>query len=134
MKHWVYWNVAKPLCDWCSPWDGPNSSWWTPTAKEVDRTGWIDRKEDRSFPERKSIFIALPKCGHNSIIRGLKPYCHEFIVAHGQCDWIFRSSRAHVCKLATPSEKWNSYLKFTFVRNPYSRVLAAWEEMNHNYN
>lgn len=37
-------------------------------------------------------------------------------------------------KMNMNEEKWNTYTKFTFIRNPYSRILSGWKHFNTVFN
>lgn len=65
------------------------------------------------------IFLAVPKTGTSSIENTLKPYRAAItrkFNKHATCSKLQRD---------LPSEMWDSYFKFAFVRNPYD-LMQSW--------
>ena len=61
------------------------------------------------FEDYKCVFIHLPKTGGATIRNG-----------------IFKSEYIGPCFNTIPND-WHSLFKFTFVRNPYDRIVSAWK-------
>ncbi|BDY13547.1 sulfotransferase family 2 domain-containing protein [Hydrogenimonas cancrithermarum] len=70
----------------------------------------------KRFDETRSIFIHIPKAGGISIIKSLYGDQAEGIGhrTYKHFKWIFGE------------ENYNDYFKFTFVRNPFDRLLSAY--------
>ena len=45
----------------------------------------------------------------------------------------YMSSKIHSEELNMNMEKWNQYTKFTFIRNPYDKIVSAWKYINKMY-
>ena len=58
-----------------------------------------------------------------------KPAGFLRIKKHGIMKY-FMSSKIHSEKLNMNMEKWNQYTKFTFIRNPYDKIVSAWKFIN----
>jgi len=70
----------------------------------------------RRFDETKSIFIHIPKAGGISIIKSL----------YGEKAGGIGHRRWEHFKWLYGEENFNDYFKFTFVRNPFDRLLSAY--------
>lgn len=68
----------------------------------------------KPFIERKAIFVHVPKCAGVSLTAAL---FDRTVVAH----WTIRNYQ-----IAFSEADFNSYFKFTVVRNPWDRVLSAY--------
>ena len=62
----------------------------------------------------KSIYTHLPKCGGNSIVQILKRYPPWERIGHRTMYWVLKKYEAE------------SYYKFTFVRNPWNRLVSSY--------
>lgn len=110
----------------------------------------------------KAIFIHIPKCGGLFVEKVLKDYYNftTFYFTHeNHCDFTdvnekideenhsgflyikkqgimkyFMSSKIHSEKQNMNTEKWNQYTKFTFIRNPYDKIISAWKFINRDDN
>lgn len=64
----------------------------------------------------KFFFFHVPKTGGTPIYKALQEHCGA------------RKGRMHINvekgKLLIPGNKWDNYLKFSFVRNPFSRMVS----------
>ena len=65
------------------------------------------------FDQHRALFIHVPKSAGRSIVRGLFDVRS---VEHAPADWY---------QLLDP-DKYDSYFKFTFVRNPWDRAVSAY--------
>ena len=102
----------------------------------------------------KAIFIHIHKTGGTTIAMNLKKYYgfetyylrrpdHEKFCfdkkkkkyinyenrIHGVINY-FKTSPHLNRKMKMNQEKWNNYYKFCFIRNPYDRIVSAWNHVN----
>lgn len=74
----------------------------------------------------KFIFIAVPKTGTTSLEKVLKPY--DSFGCSGE-DWApppVKHKPARQLRAELGEERWRSYFKFSFVRNPWERVVSQY--------
>lgn len=90
--------------------------------KMLRRAGYFFLSPPGSFPyrtyfvKRKSVFIHIPKCGGTSVLRAYSGnYCRD----HATWYEFHRSNPV----------RWKDYYKFTFVRNPWSRLVSVYRYM-----
>tara|TARA_Y100000004_G_scaffold193929_1_gene257392 strand:+ start:18695 stop:19330 length:636 start_codon:yes stop_codon:yes gene_type:complete len=86
----------------------------------------------------KFIFIHVPKCAGTSIKRALYPYCDEYDQFFGghpnvpeENSEVHKHSTASEVKRFATRERWDKYFTFSFVRNPFSRIVSLykwWQE------
>tara|TARA_A100001037_G_C15106713_1_gene616818 strand:+ start:1065 stop:1700 length:636 start_codon:yes stop_codon:yes gene_type:complete len=82
----------------------------------------------------KFIFIHVPKCAGTSIKRALYPYCDEydqFLGGHPNVpeenSEVHKHSTALEVKRFATRERWDEYFTFSFVRNPFSRMVSLYK-------
>ncbi len=88
------------------------------------------------------IFIGINKTGTTSVQTALKPYRNEFyhkylkikhkIINKGTP--ALKHAPAITLKSMIGERRWNNYLTFTFVRNPWARTLSQYNKHNHDEN
>ena len=106
----------------------------------------------------QAIFIHIPKCGGlfvEKILTDFYNFTTFYFTHENHCDFIdvnekideeqppgflcikkhgilryFMSSVKHSEKQNMNMEKWNQYNKFTFIRNPYDKIVSAWKYIN----
>ena len=81
----------------------------------------------------KFIFIHVPKCAGTSIKRALYPHsdkCDQFLGGHPSVpdknDEVDKHSTALEIKNYVTEERWGEYFTFSFVRNPFSRMVSLY--------
>lgn len=86
--------------------------------------------------KHRAIFLHVPKCGGTTLTRELDKLGFEKMhlqVPDGTDDDATGAYRLGVARRArriVAPEVWHSYLKFSFVRNPFSRLVSCW---NHKF-
>ena len=77
--------------------------------------------------EHKFIYIAIPKTGSRTVTRRLIKYAENKISNNKKSPY-YRHGSAKELKKQFEKEgwDWDSYYKFTFVRNPWDRVLSMY--------
>jgi chondroitin 4-sulfotransferase 11 len=75
--------------------------------------------------KHKFIFIHIPKTAGTSISSVLNPFCEELYPS-------IKHSNAVKIKEKFGSDIWNEYFKFTFIRNPYERLLSWYNMIEKN--
>jgi hypothetical protein len=85
----------------------------------------------------KFIFIHVPKCAGTSIKRALYPYgdkYDQFFGGHPDApegnDEVHKHSTALEVKRFATTERWEKYFTFSFVRNPFSRIVSLYNWWN----
>lgn len=82
--------------------------------------------------KKRFIFIHVPKTGGTSITQALKPYAtvgvHKQYAVNGTTlpKEVMKHARASVVKRYVASNKWDSYFKFGFVRNPWDLLVSMY--------
>lgn len=75
----------------------------------------------------KCIFIHIPKCAGTSIEECLEL---NFVLEAENLTYLQIEKRWHCSKAQTiqklGKKTWESYFKFSFVRNPWDRIISAW--------
>jgi len=87
-------------------------------AKEIDNRFFVSK-------EKKFIFCEVPKTGISTIKKTLAELIENKNIdynVHDRNKFILKSP----CKNQLTQEEFNQMYKFTFVRNPYTRVLSAY--------
>lgn len=74
----------------------------------------------------KFIFIHIPKTGGTSIREALKPYTDITIHGHFNLPGIIQRSKSSLT-----ADSVESYLKFGFTRNPWSRFVSCYNYFKH---
>ena len=64
---------------------------------------------------KKFVWFRIAKCGTRSTLAALREYVTDFDIEQG-------------FKIRYSSEQYSDYFKFTFVRDPYSRIVSAWND------
>jgi hypothetical protein len=82
---------------------------WYFTRKDHDIFAELSNNNLHNFDTNKNGFIRIKKGG---IFR------------------YYETSEQHDEKMNMNEEKWNSYYKFTFVRNPYTKIISAYKYLN----
>jgi len=75
--------------------------------------------------KHKFIFIHIPKTAGTSISSALNPFCEESYPS-------IKHWSAVKIKEKFGSDIWNEYFKFTFIRNPYERLLSWYNMIDKN--
>ena len=102
----------------------------------------------------KAIFIHIHKTGGTTVAMNLKKYYgfetyylrrpdhQKFCLDKKKKKYINYENRVHGVinyfktsphlnkKMNMNQEKWNNYYKFCFIRNPYDRIVSAWNHVN----
>lgn len=80
----------------------------------------------------KFIFLHNPKCGGASVKEAMKDYCENYpFIPEGQTSqhyhhWPASQAKSYFKQIGM-DWKWSTYFKFTFVRNPWDRMVSLWK-------
>ena len=99
--------------------------------------------------KHKFIFIHINRCGGTAIAKALLPYLDAKDVILGytpqfekiseknkEKGYLWKHSRAIEVRKILGENVWDNYFKFSFVRNPYDRIVSTyhwWIENGENY-
>ena len=80
------------------------------------------------------VFVHVPKTAGLSITQPLQQYCRPLTLLKGEHYWAdVHGTCRHYIKRLGP-ELWESFYKFSFVRNPWDRLVSAFLYMSHGGN
>jgi hypothetical protein len=78
------------------------------------------------FPKYKIVFLAVPRSGTSSLEKALTPLLGNYLdLESDRYKHIFRHFMRS-CTRREAATKYDSYFKFTFVRNPWTRLFSCY--------
>tara|TARA_X000000950_G_scaffold275464_1_gene361922 strand:- start:256 stop:990 length:735 start_codon:yes stop_codon:yes gene_type:complete len=84
---------------------------------------------------KKFVFIHNPKTAGTSITSILQPYCEVLPNQDTNSPFFYHASAMKVKNFFIKMDwNWDAYYKFTFVRNPWDRLVSYYEFMKKRYN
>lgn len=72
----------------------------------------------------KSIYILIPKAGTSS----MKYWCSEILDLNINIKDIHKTNLPYISKTQVTNNKYKNYYKFTFVRDPWDRIVSCYED------
>lgn len=83
-------------------------------------------REQKMDDRRQIIFIHLEKTGGTSIVRAIWGHERSIIQDKSYDNGLTKHYSVAKARLLTTEYRWNNYLRFAVVRNPWDRLVSKW--------